>query len=84
VDRDRVSQPDLVKFPEVVSNQPLIEANRNFMLNRINPLNDSDVPVEDLLVIVVFGLDDLVAYLEPPSEPLDGGFAVANRVQNPL
>ena len=53
VDRDRVGQRNLVQFPEVVFNQPFVEADRNLMLNRIDPLNDSDVPVEDILVVVI-------------------------------
>src|SRR5271167_4610810 len=54
------------------------------MLDRINPLNNSDVPVEDLLVVVVLGLDDLVAYLESPSEPLHRGLIRSGRVQDLL
>ncbi len=73
VDRDRVSQSDLVQFPKVVFHQSLVEADRDLMLNRIDPLNDSDVSVEHILVVVVLRLDDLVACLESPPEPLDGG-----------
>ena len=51
------------------------------MLNWIDPLHDANIPVEDLLVIVIFGLDDLVAYLKPPAKPLDSRFAVARRVR---
>ena len=54
------------------------------MLNRIDPLNDSDVPVEDLLVVVVLRLDDLVAYLETPSEPLHGRLTGSSWIQYPL
>ena len=50
------------------------------MLDRINPLDNPYVPVEHILVVVVFRLDNLVVHLEPPSEPLDAGLAGANCV----
>ncbi len=73
VDRDRVSQRNLVQFPEVVLHQPVVEADRDLLLDHIDPLDDPHVAVEHVLVVVVLRLDDLVAYLESPSEPLDGG-----------
>ena len=51
------------------------------MLNWIDPLNDSNVPVEDLFVVVVLRLDNFVAYLESPREPLDAVLATTNRIQ---
>ena len=38
----------------------------------IDALDDSHVAIEDVLVVVVLRLDDLVADLESPSEPLHG------------
>src|SRR5439155_16245147 len=40
------------------------------MLDWVYAFNGSDVSVENLLVVVVFRLDDLVGYLESPPEPL--------------
>jgi len=37
-------------------------------------LDDPHVPVEDILIVVVLGLDDLVPNLKPLAEPLDAGF----------
>ena len=81
VDRDRIGQGDLVQLPEVVLNQPFVEAHCDLLLDGINALDDPDVAVEHVLVVVVLGLDDLVADLEPPSEPLDAGLAGSGRVQ---
>ena len=41
-------------------------------------------PVEDLLLIVVLGLDDLVPNLEPPAKSLSGGFTEPSRVERTL
>jgi len=64
--------------------QPTVEAECDLMLNWIDAFNDSDVPVEDLLVVVVLRLDNFVAYLESPPESLDAVLATSNRIQNPL
>src|ERR1035437_5131875 len=37
VDRDRVSQRNLVQFPKVVPDQPLVEAHCDLLLDGINP-----------------------------------------------
>jgi hypothetical protein len=50
------------------------------MLDRINPLDNPYVPVEHILVVVVFRLYHLVSHLEPPAEPLDAGLAGTNWV----
>src|SRR5205823_144082 len=81
VDGNRVTQRDFIQFPEVVLHKPIIKADRNLMLDWVDAFNGSDVAVEDLLVIVVLRLDDLVANLESPSEPLDGGLAGSGWVQ---
>src|SRR5713101_3309375 len=81
VDRDRVSQRNLVQFPEVVLDQPLVEAHGDLLLDGINSLDDPDIPVEHVLVVVVLRLDDLVAYLETPSEPLHGRLTGSGWVQ---
>jgi len=54
---------------------------RTNVLDGINSLHDPDVAVEHVLVIVVLGLDDLVADLEPPSKALEAGLAGFGRVQ---
>ena len=61
VNADRIRQRDFVQFPVIVFHQSVIEANRNLLLNWINPLHDPDVAVEHVLVVVVFGLDNLVS-----------------------
>ena len=83
-DRDRVSRRNLVQIPKVVFNQPLVEALGDLLLDFINSLDDPDIAVEHVLVVVVLRLDDLVAHLESPSEPLDGGLTGANRVKHSL
>ena len=47
-------------------------------------LDGSDVPIEHVLVIVVFRLDDFVSYLESPSETLRRRFSGSRWVQRPL
>ena len=47
-------------------------------------LDDPDVPVEHVLAIVVLCLDNLVANLESPAEPLDRGLPRSGWVQDPL
>jgi hypothetical protein len=46
----------------------LVEANHNLLLDEIDSLDDPHVAIEHVLVVVVLGLDDLVAYLESPAE----------------
>src|SRR5208282_4525637 len=81
VNRDRVSQRNLVQFPEVVLDQSLVEAHGNLLLDGIDSLDDPNVAVEHVLVVVVLRLDNLVADLETPSEPLDKGLTGMGGVQ---
>ena len=59
----------------------LVEADGDRALFGIDTDDLADVAVEDVFVIVVFGLDDLVAEAELPAELLDRGFVRAGRVQ---
>jgi hypothetical protein len=54
------------------------------MIDWVDMLDDPDVPVEHILAVVILCLDDLVANLESPAEPLDGGLARSVWVENPL
>src|SRR5271169_2959684 len=45
VDRDRVNQRNLVQFPEVVLDQPIVEAHGDLLLDEIDPLNDPHVAI---------------------------------------
>src|ERR1035437_3405309 len=81
VDRDRVSQRNLVQFAEVVFDQSLVEAHGDLLLDGINSLDDPHIAVEHVLVVVVLRLDHLVAYLESPSEPLHCGLTGMGWVQ---
>src|ERR1019366_4603066 len=47
----------------------------------IDSLDDPDIAIDHVLVVVVLRLDDLVADLESPSEPLNGRLAGAGGVQ---
>jgi hypothetical protein len=73
-----------VQFAEIVFHHSVIEANHNLMLDRIYPLNGSHISVEHFLVIVVLRLDDLVPYLEAPTEPLNKRLTGLSRIQRPL
>src|ERR1035438_1816782 len=84
VDSYGVGQRDLVQFPVVVDNQPVVEPYRDFLLHGIDLLDHADVAVEDLLLLVVLRLDDFVPNLEPPSKSLRGGLTRTNRVQSAL
>src|SRR5208282_899301 len=53
VDRDRVSQRNLVQFSKVVLDQPLVEAHCNLLLHGVDSLDDPHVAVEHVLVVVV-------------------------------
>jgi hypothetical protein len=81
---DRISEPNLVQFPEVILHQPVIEADRQLLIDCIDTRNDSDVPVEHILGIIVLCLDHFVANPESPAEPFDCGLAWSGWVQNPL
>ena len=54
------------------------------MLHWVYLLDGSDVPIEHVLVVVVFRLDEFVSYLESPSEPLHRGLTGLRWVQRPL
>jgi hypothetical protein len=84
VDGDRVGQRGLVQLAEIVGHQSIVVANEELMLNGIDLLNGSDVAVEDLLLVVVFSLNNLVANLEPPSKPFRDVLRLALRVQGLL
>ena len=51
------------------------------MLDGVDALDGSDIAVEYFLVVVVLRLDNFVADLEPPPEPLDNGLARLDWVQ---
>lgn len=84
VDGDRVGRRNLIQLAVVVSHQPAVVADGNFLLDRIDLPDDADVAVENFLFVIVLGLDHLVARLESPSEPLGGRLALPGRVQGPL
>jgi len=84
VDRYRISEANLVQFPEVILHQPVIEADRQLLIDCVDTLDDSDVPVEHILGVIVLCLDHLVANLESPAEPFDGWLARSDWIQNPL
>src|SRR4029077_1055064 len=60
-----------VQFPKVVLYSALVEADRDLMLGGVDALDSPDVAVENVLVVVVLGLEHLVAHPEPPPEPLN-------------
>jgi hypothetical protein len=84
VDRDRIRRGNLVQFAKIVLHHPVIDANPYLMLDRIYLLDDSDVPVEHVLVIIILRLDDFVPYLESPSEPFHRRFSRLRWIQRPL
>lgn len=45
------------------------------MFDYIYSFHRSDFPVQHFFVVVILGLDELVAKLEPPSKSLNGHFA---------
>ncbi len=84
MDRDGVGQRNLIQLAEVVFHQPVIESDREFLLNRIDLLDGADVAIKHFLLVVVLRLDDFVPDLEPPSKSLNGGLTWPNRVQSAL
>jgi len=66
-----VGGDDLVEFAEVVDHRASIEVDGEFLFEFIKGGDPADVAVEDVLVVVVAGLQDLVAAAEPDPEFLD-------------
>ena len=64
MDRDGVSQFEFVEFAILVDDLPLAETHDELLLLPVHGADAPDVPVEDLLVVVVRGLDHLVAGAE--------------------
>jgi len=75
---------NFVQFAEIVLHHPVIEADGDLMLHWVYLLDGSDVPIEHVLVVIVFRLDDFVSYLESPSEPLHRGLTGLRWIQRPL
>ena len=61
MNRDGIGQLQFIEFIELVGYLALSEADYNLLLITIHGADASDVSVEDLLIVVVGGLDDLVS-----------------------
>src|SRR5260370_38438384 len=78
----RVGQGDFVQLAEFILHQPVVEPDREFLFDGIDPLDGADIPVEDFFLVVVLRLNDLIPHLEPPSKPFSGGLTRARPVHN--
>ena len=61
MDRDGIGQLQFIEFIELIGHLALSKADHNLFFLPVHGADASDVPVEDLLIIVIGGLDDLVA-----------------------
>ena len=84
VDRDGICQGNLVQFAEVINHIPLVEPNDDLLLDWVNFGDDANVPVENLLVVVVLGLNDLVAEAKLPAVFLNEGLVLLERIEGVL
>jgi hypothetical protein len=84
VDGDGIGEREFVEFAEGVGDIALIEADDDLLIDGIDGVNGSDIAIEDLLVVVVFELDDFVADLEAPAEAFDVRFGGASGVKGLL
>ena len=66
-----VAQRHLVKFAEAVAHRTAVEVDQHLRGVGIDGGDEADVAVEDLFVVVVFGLHHLVADAVGVAEALD-------------
>ncbi len=82
VDGDRVSGEEFVKVGEVVLHEAFVHSHGELCGVAINRHDPPEVPVEDVLVVVVADLHHLVADAVEPPETLDfGDHAVAVKLE---
>ena len=77
MDRQDIGQGDLVEITEVVLHLPTLEVHHHFLLNPVDRLDHPEVAVENITIIVVFGLNYPVPKAKRPTESLNFWAAVA-------
>ena len=84
MDGDGIGQLQLVEFIELVDHLARSETDQHLLLFPIHGSDPADVAVEDLLVVVVGGLDDLITYPEEIAVGLVFIAILAFRIQRGL
>jgi hypothetical protein len=75
VDRRRIAEHQFIEFAKRIADQSAIEFNRQFLVVLIDVGDKTDVPVEDIPVVVVLDLHHLVADAEAVPKLVDVVFA---------
>src|SRR5215470_15766084 len=81
MDRGCICQRDLVQFVDIIDDFTTIELDCNLRFFKIDVRYSPYIAVEDFFVIVVYGLDYLIANAVAPSEP---GYLRTARSVKPL
>ena len=84
MDGDGICQLQFVEFIELVDHLARSEADEQLLLFPIHGADPANIAVEDLLVVVVGGLDDLVAHPEEIAVDLTFFTVLGFRIQGRL
>ena len=84
MNRDCISQRDLVEFPEIVRHIAVVKPNCQFSLLGFNFYNLADVTVEHFFIVIVFRLNHFISESELPAEALDRRFVDSMRIEQLL
>jgi len=66
--RDCVGQHQLVGLGEIVIDPPPVDLDRKYVLHQIDPGDEADIPIEDILIIIILNLHDLIPGAESGPE----------------
>src|SRR5260370_38285864 len=83
-----VSQGEFVQFAEFISHSSVIEFDRHILSFDVDAYDSANIAVKDFFLIVIHGLQHLVAHAKGPTEALNlaRAFAVdrSQRIKNLL
>ena len=79
-----IGQGKLIQFPEIIAHFALIKGNDHFFFHQINLGDLPNISIEDILVIIVFRLDDLVPDTKLPTKFFHIGLSFPRWVQSLL
>ncbi len=77
---DCIRQNNLVKVGKIIGYIPPVKRDGYLLVLRVYPCDSSDIPVEDLLIVIVFDLHDLVIDTKVPVTPYHPVFSWIKRL----